>query len=179
MAQDAMKPGPVALFALALLLTACAAAPFPPCSTAPAAAGKVRQQLEAAYAANEAAFFARDPDAVMKLRHPAFHTVDEAGKLSDRQQMYDRTRRFIERIVRFDALRETILNLEVHGDTAIATVLQETSRQQRLPDGTEHRVDTSVTQREWWRCTPQGWRMWRVDDIRNPATRVDGQPVPR
>src|SRR5262245_3659764 len=140
-----MKPSPTTLCALALLFTACAAS-SPPCNTAVASVEDVRRQLETAYATNEAAFYARDPDAVMKLRHPAFHTVDESGKLSDRQQMYDRTRRFIERVVRFDALREKILDLEVHGDTAIATVAQETSRQQRLPDGTEHRIDTSVTQ---------------------------------
>jgi ketosteroid isomerase-like protein len=138
---------------------------------------RARQELEAAYAANEAAFSARDADAVMRLRHPDFHTVDEHGNVSTREQMYERTRKFIERIVRFDAQHETIQRLEVHGDTAIATILQETSREQRLPDGTEHRIDTSVTQREWWRCTPKGWLLWRVDDIRNPVTRLDGQPL--
>jgi len=121
---------------------------------------------------------ARDPDAVMRLRHPAFHTIDEHGKLSTREQMDERTRRFIGRIIRFDRLRETIQDLEVHGDTAIATVFQETRRWQRFPNGEEHRVDTSVTQREWWRCTRDGWRMWRVDDIRNPVTLVDGEPPP-
>jgi hypothetical protein len=171
-----MKPISAPLIPPALLIVACAGQP-PPCTTDPAAAEKIRKELEAAYAANEAAFFARDPDAVMKLRHPAFHTVDETGKLSTREQMYDRTRLFIQRILRFDMLRETIQTLETHGDTAIVTVLQETSRAQRLGDGTEHRVDTSVTQREWWRCTPQGWRMWRVDDIRNPSTLVDGKPL--
>jgi hypothetical protein len=91
--------------------------------------------------------------------------------------MYDRTRQFIQRIIRFHSLRESILNLELHGDTAIATVLQETSREQRAPDGGVLQVETKVTQREWWRCTADGWRMWRVDDIRDSTTRVDGKPV--
>jgi hypothetical protein len=80
----------------------------------------IRRELEQAYAANEAGFVARDADAVMRLRHPDFHTVDHTGKLSTRQQMDERTRSLIARIERFDSIRETIRALEVHGDTAIA-----------------------------------------------------------
>src|SRR5215208_1261328 len=109
-AQDIMKTASTRLSSLALLVTACAA-PRTPCTTSPAALDQVRKELESAYVANEAGFYARDPDAVMKLRHPSFHTVDDTGKLSTRQEMYDRTRRFIERIERFDTLRETISSL--------------------------------------------------------------------
>jgi ketosteroid isomerase-like protein len=136
----------------------------------------IRRELEQAYAANEAGFVARDADAVMRLRHPDFHTVDHTGKLSTRQQMDERTRSLIARIERFDSIRETIRALEVHGDTAIATVFQETSRTQRLGDGALHRIDTSVTQREWWRCTPEGWRMWRVDEVEAGTLLIDGKP---
>src|SRR5262249_31385686 len=100
------------------------------------------------------------------------------GHVSTRERMDQRTRSFIQRILRFDSQRETIQQLEIHGDTAIATVFQEASRQQRIPDGSEHRVDTSVTQREWWRCTSEGWLLWRVDEVRNPVTLV-GQALPQ
>jgi len=172
----AMKRRVASLAVLAFSLASCERRALP-CDTA--SVGSVRKALESAYAANEAAFAARDPDAVMKLRHPDFHTIDERGRLSTRQQMSERTRSLVQRIIRFDVLRETIQQLEVHGDTAIATVFQETSRQQRLGDGTQHRIDTSVTQREWWRCTPEGWRLWRVDEIRNPVTLLDGRPLPQ
>lgn len=162
-------------FVASLLTLATCVYGAAPCDTSSVEA--VRHGLEAAYAANEAAFNARDPDAVMRLRHPDFHTIDEEGRASTREQMADRTRSLIQRIVRFHSLRETIQRLEVHGDTAIATVFQETSRQQRIQDGSEHRIDTSVTQREWWRCTSKGWLMWRVDEIQNPVTLLDGQPV--
>ena len=138
--------------------------------------GEIRRQIENAYAANEAAFSARDVEAVMRLRHPDFHTIDHSGKLSTRQQMEERTRLFIGRIEHFDMLRETIQELEVHGDTAIARVLQETSRAQRLGDDALHRVDTTVTQREWWRCTSTGWQLWRVDEVAESTLLVDGKP---
>jgi hypothetical protein len=147
-----------------------------PCTTAPASTDLVRHELEQAYAANKAGFMAKDADAVMELRHPDFHTVDHTGKLSSRQEMYERTRQLIGRIERFDRIAETIRSLELHGDTAIATVFQETSRTQRLGDGGLHRIDTTVTQREWWRCTPGGWRMWRVDEVEEGTLLIDGKP---
>jgi hypothetical protein len=136
----------------------------------------VRHELAARYAENEAAFLARDPDRVMRLRHPDFHTVTPDGNISTREQMYQRTRGFIARIERFDSLSEEIVALTVAGDTAHATVLQRTARQQRLEDGALHAVRTSVVQRESWIRTPAGWLFWRVDQIQPGETLVDGRP---
>jgi hypothetical protein len=138
----------------------------------------VTQQLEARYAENEAGFFARDPDRVMRLRHAAFHTITPDGRVSTREQMYQRTRDFIGRIERFDSLSEKITALTLVGDTAHAIVDQRTVRQQRLPDGALHQVRTSVVQRESWVKTPEGWMLWRVDQIRPGQTLVDGMPPP-
>ena len=163
------------LLCAVLVLTSCSAAKHR-CTTAPSAIDQVRRELEQAYAANEAAFAAHNLDAVMKLRHPDFHTVDHTGKLSTRQDMRERTRLFLERIERFDMLRETIRALELHGDTAIVSVLQETSRAQRLADGALHQIDTTVTQQEWWRCTTHGWQLWRVDEVDEVTLLIDGKP---
>ena len=138
----------------------------------------VRRQLEERYAENEAGFIARDPDRVMRLRHPEFHTITPDGKHSTREQMYQRTREFIARIERFDFLSETITALTLTNGTACAVVDQRTRRQQRLGDGLTHEVQTSVVQRECWARTPDGWLLWRVDDIRPGATLVDGKQVP-
>src|SRR5688572_25955749 len=96
------------------------------------------RELSARYRENEAGFFARDPDRVMRLRHPDFHTITPNGTVSTRAQMYQRTREFIGRIERFDALSEVILRLTLVGDTAHAIVNQRTVRQQRFPDGVLH-----------------------------------------
>src|SRR5688572_23416116 len=84
------------------------------------------RELSARYRENEAGFFARDPDRVMRLRHPDFHTITPDGSVSNRAQMYERTRAFIGRVERFDSLTETIVELSLAGDTAHAIVDQRT-----------------------------------------------------
>jgi hypothetical protein len=138
-----------------------------------------KSELEARYKENEAGFLAKDPDRVMRLRHPDFHTITPDGKVSTREQMYQRTRDFIARIERWVSVSETITALTLEGDTAHATVDQRTVRQQRFPDGTLHEVRTSVVQRESWKKTPEGWLLWQVDEIQPGETLVDGKPLPR
>lgn len=164
------------LAAVAALGVGCAG-PRSATPGAPADSTVVKRELEARYRENEAGFFARDPDRVMLLRHPDFHTITPYGKRSSREQMYERTRTFIGRIERFDALSETITSLTLAGDTAHAIVDQGTTRQQRFPDGTLHEIRTTVVQRESWIRTPQGF-MWRVDQIQPGPTLVDGKPPP-
>ena len=163
------------LFPCVVLFLSCSAAEYR-CTTVPSATDQVRRELEQAYARNGAAFAARDVEAVMNLRHRDFHTVDHTGKLSTRQEMHERTRSLLARIERFNSVRETIRALELHGDTAIVTVFQETSRSQRLGDGALHQIDSSVTQREWWRCTTKGWQLWRVDEVEEGTLLIDGKP---
>src|SRR5688500_1828042 len=82
----------------------------------------VTRELHSRYRETGAAFFARDPDRVMRLRHPDFHTITPDGNVSSRAQMYQRTRDFIGRVERFKALSEKILSLTLAGDTAHAIV---------------------------------------------------------
>ena len=137
----------------------------------------VHRELAARYLENEAGFFARNADRVMRLRHPDFHTISPDRTVSNRAQMYERTKAFIGRIERFDSLSETITALSLSGDTAHATVLQRTLRHQRLPDGQLHEVRTSVVQRESWIRTKTGWLLWRVDEIKPGETLIDGKPI--
>jgi hypothetical protein len=137
----------------------------------------VHAELAARYRENEAGFFARDPDRVMRLRHPAFHTITPDRTVSTREQMYQRTREFIGRIERFDSLSETITALTLSGDTAHAVVDQRTVRRQRLGDGVLHEVRSSVVQRESWIRSPEGWLLWRVDEIQPGTILVDGNPL--
>ena len=142
------------------------------------AVARVKRELAERYRENEAGFFSRDADRVMRLRHPDFHAILPDGRVSNREQMYERTRTFIGRVERFDSLTESIIALSLSGDTALALVDQRTVRQQRFPDGTLHEIRTSVVQRESWIRTPDGWLMWRVDQIQPGPTLVDGKPPP-
>jgi Domain of unknown function (DUF4440) len=150
-------------------------------SAAPAASNDtlavVRRELAARYKENEAGFITHDPDRVMRLRHPAFHTITPDGRVHTREQMYQRTRDFIARIDHFDSLSETITALALDGDTAHAVIDQRTVRQQTI-NGELHEVRTSVVQRESWIRTPEGWLLWRVDEVQPGQTLVDGKPPP-
>ena len=175
-----MKRAIVAGFILAAA-TACGVGCAGPRAGVPAATADstvVKRELAARYRENEAGFFARDPDRVMLLRHADFHTITPDGNRSTREQMYERTRAFIGRVERFDALSEEIRSLTLVGDTAHAIVEQSTRRQQRFPDGTLHEIRTSVVQRESWIRTARGWLMWRVDQVQPGQTLVDGKPPP-
>jgi hypothetical protein len=134
----------------------------------------LKRELDARYAENGAGFIARDVDRVMRLRHPDFHTEQGTTRMT-REQMHERTRRFIEGIVRFDCIVETITALTLEGATAHAIVDQRTVRQQRFADGTTHDVRTWVVQRESWRRVANEWLLWRVDEINDGLLLVDGQ----
>jgi hypothetical protein len=160
----------IPLLALTVLTT--------PAQAPDTAVARVKRELAERYRENEAGFFSRDADRVMRLRHLDFHAILPDGRVSNREQMYERTRTFIGRVERFDSLTENIIALTLSGDTALALVDQRTVRQQRFPDGTLHEIRTSVVQRESWIRTPDGWLMWRVDQIQPGPTLVDGKPPP-
>jgi ketosteroid isomerase-like protein len=134
----------------------------------------VRHALEAWYARNEAAFEARDAAAVMALRTDDFHTVTPDGRTNTRADMEARTRAFLERIERFLVQENGIGTIEIEGDVASADVSQHLVRLQRFPDGTIHTVETRVVQRESFKETADGWKLYRVDRIRDGSTLVDG-----
>jgi len=139
----------------------------------------VRQAIEAWYQKNIAAFDAKDVDAIMALRTDDFHTLTPDGKTNTRADMEARTRSFVERIDHFTLQKFDIGTIELTGDLASADIHQHTVRMQRFPDGTLHKVDSSVVQRETWKLTPDGWKLYRVDQIRDSVLLVDDAPVPR
>ena len=138
----------------------------------------VRKAIEDWYARNIAAFNDLDVAAIMLLRTDDFHTMTPDGKINSRADMEARTKLFLERIDHFISQDFEIGIIDVQGDLASADVKQKTVRMQRLPDGTLHKVEASVVQRETWKQTTSGWRMYRVDNIRDSRVLVDDKPYP-
>ena len=136
----------------------------------------VRKAIEDWYARNIAAFNAKDVAAIMALRTDDFHTVTPEGRVNTRADMEARTRLFIGRIDHFISQDFRIGTIDVQGDLASADITQNTVRMQRLPDGTLHKVQAKVVQRETWRKTPEGWKMYLVDNIRDGVLLVDDKP---
>jgi ketosteroid isomerase-like protein len=136
----------------------------------------VRKAIEDWYARNKEAFNAKDVAAVMALRTDDFHTITPDGKVNTRADMETRTKLFLDRIDHFISQDYGIGTIEVEGNLASADVTQKTVRMQRLPDGTLHKVEAGAVQRETWRKTAEGWKLYRVDQIRDSGVFVDDKP---
>jgi ketosteroid isomerase-like protein len=139
----------------------------------------IRTAIENWYAQNIAAFNAKDVAAIMALRSDDFHTLTPDGKTNSRADMEARTRAFVGRIDHFISQDFKIGDIEVNGDLASADVTQDTVRMQRLPDGTLHKVQARAIQRETWRKTNAGWKLYLVDKIRDQGLLVDDKPYQR
>ncbi|SRR6266498_3817105 len=139
----------------------------------------VRKAIEEWYAHNIAAFNAKDVAAVMALRTDDFHTVTPDGKVNTRADMEAYTKLFLDRIDHFISQEFQIGTIDIQGDQASADVTQKTVRMQRLPDGTVHKVEAAALQRETWKRTTQGWKLYTVDNVRDTRVLVDDQPYKR
>jgi ketosteroid isomerase-like protein len=166
------------LMVVAVCAASCArpSAPPPSESTGAADTSVVRREIEQWYEDNVRAFRAEDVDAIMALRTEDFQAVAPDGTVRDRAAMEHYTVGLLNGIDRWISLRFDIDSLEVSGDQARAIVRQHLVRMALRPDGLVHHVETWATQRETLRRTPDGWRLYRVDSVRDQRRLVDGQP---
>lgn len=166
------------LMFLAVGAASCARPSAPPSSRPAGMAdtSTVRRELEQRYEENTRAFLAKDFVSIMALRTEDFHAVTPDGKLNDRADMEQYIRGFLNGIDRWISTSIDIDSLEVSGDLARAIVRQHADRMALRSDGLVHHVETWVTQRETWRRTPDGWKLYRVDSIRDQRRLIDGQP---
>jgi ketosteroid isomerase-like protein len=161
-----------------LLLAACCV-PLAAFAQTPAGAADtsmVRREISQWYEENRRAFFAKDFNAIMALRTADVHSVTPDGVVHDRAEMELSTRGFLNGIDRWITQSIEIDSLEVIGDLARAIVRQHLDRMALRSDGLVHHVQTWVTQRETWRRTPSGWKLYRVDSLRDQRRLIDGKP---
>lgn len=136
----------------------------------------VREAIEDWYARNMEAFKAKDVAAIMALRTDDFHTITPDGKVNTRADMELRTKGFLDRIDHFISQDNQIGPIEMEGDLASADITQKTVRMQRLQDGAVHKVEGIAVQRETWKKTTEGWKLYRIDNIRDGGLLIDGKP---
>jgi ketosteroid isomerase-like protein len=129
----------------------------------------VRRAIFAAYEQLADAVNTKDFDAFQASRTDDFATIPPDSPPRNAELMADRARGLLAGIQPPIKTRNDILTLTVRGDEAIATVRQHFSRRQPNRQGVLRRVDTSVTQRETWRRTPQGWKLVFVDEVHDAS----------
>lgn len=166
------------LVLVAVCTASCArpSAPPPSQGTSTADTSTVRRELEQWYEENKRAFLAKDVDAIMALRTEDFHAVTPDGTVRERAEMEQYTRGFLNGIDRWISQSFQIDSLEVSGDLARAIVRQHLDRMALRSDGLVHHLETWVTQREIWQRTSAGWKLYRVDSIRDQRRLIDGEP---
>ena len=164
------------LVLIAVCAAGCASPPPTPAQPTSTDLSVVRGEIEQWYEENTRAFRAEDVDAIMALRTEDFHTVTPDGEVRDRAAMEQYTVGFLNGIERWISMNFDIDSLEVSGDLAQAVVRQHLVRMALRPDGLVHHVETWATQNETWRRTAEGWKLYRVDSVRDQRRLVDGKP---
>ena len=133
------------------------------------ATAAVRRAIFAAYETLAEAVNAKNFDEFQALRTEDFATIPPDSPPRNAEFMAARAQGLLAGIQPPIQTRNDILTLTVRGDEAIATVRQHFSRKQPNRQGVLRRVETSVTQRETWRRTPQGWKLVFVDEVHDSA----------
>ena len=136
----------------------------------------VRIALEKQYAQQARAYYENDPSLLRAVRAPDFSaqppgaprwtTEDADAYLNASFQQVKKTLH-----ISFD-----ITSLTVEGDTASVMIHQQWKRMQDK-GGVLRNVETEAFQREWWRNTREGWRIFFVDDVRRGVWKIDGKRV--
>jgi ketosteroid isomerase-like protein len=163
-----------AFVSAALFLCGCVMAAPDAGSDESSLARSLRKEIEGAYERMHEALRSGDPTRVMALRTDNIEAILPDGTVRDSRQMNEATENLLENVQEWIAMSDDILNLEASGYEVGATVRQHSIRMMRRPDGVR-RVENWVVQRETWVKTPDGWRMRRVDDIRDQCVLVDGR----
>jgi len=136
----------------------------------------VRRELEAVFAERVKAVKNKDAEAQIAQVSPDYSATQPNGQTLNYDQIVAYMRRGAEQFVSVTDLSITIESLMVRGNEAIVDARQKFSRTQRLRDGNIHNVETGVLQREIWVRTVEGWRLKRVDNLREQKFLVDGRP---
>jgi ketosteroid isomerase-like protein len=137
---------------------------------------EARRGIEEGYRRNRAAFLAKDVKAVMALRTEDFYAIGPDGTRRDRDAMETYTVGLLNGIKRWITIEFVIDSLALDVREADATLKQHLIRMALRPDQKVHRVETWATQRERWRWTAEGWKLARVDQVRDQKRLVDGRP---
>jgi 4-methylaminobutanoate oxidase (formaldehyde-forming) len=117
----------------------------------------IAPQLEACYAAVEAAFQRKDLDAVAGFLTTDFVAYEPDGTAVGREQVLASTRRMLETLRDITWLR-TITRLVLDGDDAIATVEGIFGATRTGEDGQPQRIELDLSAEDVWTRSGGGWR---------------------
>ena len=137
----------------------------------------VLSELEAVFAERVKAVKNIDAEAQVAQVSPDYSATEPDGQTLTYDQIVTYMRMGPQQIISVQDFNLIIESLTIRGDEAIVDARQQNfSRTQRLRDGSIHSVVTGVLQREIWVKTLKGWKLRRVDNLRERKILVDGKP---
>ena len=137
----------------------------------------VLKELEAVFAERVKAVKNIDAEAQVAQVSPDYSATEPNGQTLNYEQIVAYIRGGPRQIISVQDFNVTIESLRIRGDEAIVDARQQNfARTQRLNDGNVHNVLTGVLQREIWVKTEKGWKLKRVDNLREKKFLVDGKP---
>jgi len=137
----------------------------------------VLKELEAVFAERVKAVKNIDAEAQVAQVSPDYSATEPNGQTLNYEQIVAYIRMGPQQIISVLDFNVIIESLTIRGDEAIVDARQKNfSRTQRLRDGNVHNVLTGVLQREIWVRTAKGWKLRRVDNLREREFLVDGKP---
>ena len=137
----------------------------------------VLRELETVFAERVKAVKNRDAEAQIAQVSPDYSATEPNGQTLNYEQIVAYIRLGPQQIISVLDYSMTIESLTIRGNEAIIDARQKNySRTQRLRDGNVHNVVTGVLQREIWVRTAKGWKLKRVDNLREKKFLVDGKP---
>jgi hypothetical protein len=137
----------------------------------------VLSELEAVFAERVKAVKNIDAEAQVAQVSPDYSATEPDGQTLTYDQIVTYMRMGPQQIISVQDFNLIIESLTIRGDEAIVDARQQNfSRTQRLRDGSIHSVVTGVLQREIWVKTLKGWKLRRVDNLRERKVLVDGKP---
>lgn len=136
----------------------------------------VRVAIEKQYAQQARAYYEDDPELVRAVRAPEFSAQPPNGPRSTPEEAEGYLRASFEQVKQTLHVSFDIESLTVHGDTVAVAIHQQWRRMQNK-GGQLRTVETEARQREWWRYTPEGWRIFFVDNVRPGVWKVDGKRI--
>jgi Domain of unknown function (DUF4440) len=137
----------------------------------------VLRELEAVFAERVKAVKNIDAESQVAQVSPDYSATEPNGQTLTYEQIVAYMRLGPQQIISVQDFNVTIESLTIRRDEAIVDARQQNySRTQRLTDGNVHNVVTGVLQREIWVRTAKGWKLKRVDNLRERKLLVDGKP---
>ena len=141
-----------------------------------ASSDPIWQAINAQYGRIAQAQRAKDIDTLAAIYASDFQVVGPNDAHLNREQSLNYSRAAFRLVKQELHTSNTILNLQLCGDRATTTVLQQWSRIQEVA-GKPRRFDTAAVQDETWIRTNDGWKRWRIANVRPGAWFVDDKRV--